>query len=87
MEVGSEGIRSTSLIRMSATLGKQCVTALKNCMPRVMEPPIIIVVGGKKEEEELVCFDGRYRGENIQCRSQGNMDEKKEREIASVGED
>ena len=49
IEVGSDGIRSTALARMSATLapGKQCVTALKNRISRVVESPIIIVVGGK----------------------------------------
>ena len=49
IEVGSEGIRSTALARMSAALapGKQCVTALKKLISRVMESSIIIVVGVK----------------------------------------
>lgn len=43
-------IRSRTLAQMSATLalGKQCVTALINHIPRVMESSIIIVVGGKR---------------------------------------
>ena len=49
MEIGSDGIRALTLARMSTTLapGKQCVTALKNRIPLVMESPMITVVGGK----------------------------------------
>ena len=49
IDVESEGIRSTILTWISATLapGKQCVVALKNRMRRQNESPIIIVFGGK----------------------------------------
>ena len=49
IDVENEGIRSTILTWMSATLapGRQCVIALKNRMRRENESPIIIVFGGK----------------------------------------